>query len=372
MLERGVQMIYLTATLSLADEAEFMDIIKVQIPDDCKFRACTSWPNIAYSVVEHDIKQTEAVCQLVADKLQQYPALAKIIVYSSSIDTIKELGSALNCYTYYANVGSTEEKEQIQRQWGNADRQVVVASNAFGLGIDQPDVRGVIHVRPIYQIQNYGQESGRGGRDGQRCKAIILVKAGRQEALQAQSRQRSVHRAIKPTDKAQIEQEKVDRFINKEQCQRIYLDQEMDGRIDRVRCEDREEQCNVCQRDDQAIAEAEALRQAYIAEEEEQARYKHDQMLDSSIIIPSSDNILPSNSINIQANDNISPSSSIDIQANDNPSRSSSIELLDISRFASHRDALCSTPKKNPSSSIISSNLGFTADLITIAKQYKF
>jgi superfamily II DNA helicase RecQ len=72
MLERAVQMIYLTATLSPADEAEFMDIIKVQIPDDCKFHAPTSCPNIAYLVVEYSsvVEQTQAVCQLVAEKLQ--------------------------------------------------------------------------------------------------------------------------------------------------------------------------------------------------------------------------------------------------------------------------------------------------------------
>jgi hypothetical protein len=113
MIDRGVQMVYLTATLSPADEAEFLDIMKVEIPDDCKFRGRTSRPNIAYSVVEHDIDQTEAVCQLVAEKLQQYPAPAKMIVYSSNIETIKELASeeALNCHMYYADVGSAEEKD---------------------------------------------------------------------------------------------------------------------------------------------------------------------------------------------------------------------------------------------------------------------
>lgn len=118
MMDRGAQMVYLTATLSPADEAEFLDIIKVQFPDDCKFRGCTSRPNIAYSVAEYsiDIGQTEAVCQLVAEKLDQYPAPAKIIVYSSSIETIKELASkeALDCHMYYAHVGSAEEKDQIQ------------------------------------------------------------------------------------------------------------------------------------------------------------------------------------------------------------------------------------------------------------------
>ena len=63
-------MVYLTATLSLSKEDEFMDIIKVQIVDDCKFYSCTSCLNIAYLVVEYNNEQIEAVCQLVVKKLE--------------------------------------------------------------------------------------------------------------------------------------------------------------------------------------------------------------------------------------------------------------------------------------------------------------
>ena len=139
---------------------------------------------------------------------------------------------------------------------------MIVASNAFGLGIDQPDVRVVIHVGSIYRMRDYRQESGRGGRDGQRSEAIILVEAGRQEALQGQFR-RPVRRVISPMDKAQIEREKVNRFISGERCRRIHLDQDMDGRTNRIRCEEGEERCDVCWKDDEAAAEADALQQAF-------------------------------------------------------------------------------------------------------------
>jgi superfamily II DNA helicase RecQ len=89
----------------------------------------------------------------------------------------------------YADVGRVKEKDQIQQQWRNANGRVVVASNAFGLGIGQPDVQVVIHVWPIHRMRDYGQESGRGGRDGQRSEAIILVGVGRQDALQRQQAQ---------------------------------------------------------------------------------------------------------------------------------------------------------------------------------------
>ena len=107
-------MVYLIAMLSLSKEDEFIDIMKVQIADNCKFYSCTSRLNITYLVVKHNNEQIEVVYQLVAEKLEQYPSLAKIIVYNSSINTIKKLGSALDCHMYYANVGSNKEKDKIQ------------------------------------------------------------------------------------------------------------------------------------------------------------------------------------------------------------------------------------------------------------------
>jgi superfamily II DNA helicase RecQ len=126
-------------------------------------------------------------------------------------------------------------------------------------------------------VHSYGQESGRAGRDGQPSEAIIITGAGKQEALQNHHarlrRQPIVHRAvITEADKKRVDQEKVDRFISGAQCRRIVLDQEMDGRTDRVRCEEGEEHCDVCQKSDNIMEEAEELRQAYIAEQEKERR----------------------------------------------------------------------------------------------------
>jgi len=62
--QRGVQMVFLTTTLRPSDEAEFCNIMKVAIPKDCNFHACTSRANIAYSVEEYDNEQTKAVKQI--------------------------------------------------------------------------------------------------------------------------------------------------------------------------------------------------------------------------------------------------------------------------------------------------------------------
>ena len=82
----------------------------------------------------------------------------------------------------------------------------MVATNAFGLGIDRSDVRVVVHIGPIYQMRSYSQESGRAGRDGKRSEAIILMPVGRQEALQkaheqAQRRPAKFHISITAKEK---------------------------------------------------------------------------------------------------------------------------------------------------------------------------
>ena len=294
LIERGVQMVYLTATLPPHTEPEFMNIMRIKADDAHMFRSPTSRPNIAYSVVEY--KEDEfgrgditAVCRLVEQKSEEYAAPAKIIIYSSSIVTTQKVSSALGCHAYYRDVGDAAVKDEIRKAWESADGRVVVATNAFGLGIDRPDVRVVVHIGPIYQMRNYSQESGRAGRDGKRSEAIILMPIGRQEALQkaheqAQRRPGQFHISMTVKEKQRIEQQKVERFVSGAGCRRVCLDREMDGRIDRVRCEDEEERCDVCQASDAMIDDLEAQRQAYIQREQE----KQDRLIDSAINMPTS------------------------------------------------------------------------------------
>ncbi len=297
LVERGVQMVYLTATLPPHAEPEFMNIMKIRAEDVHIFRSPTSRPNIAYSAVEYEEDEfgrgdIAAVCKLVEEKLEEYAAPAKIIIYSSSIVTTQEVSSALDCHAYYRDVGDVAVKDEIRKAWESSDGRVIVATNAFGLGINRPDVRVVIHIGPIYQIRNYGQESGRGGRDGLRSQAIIMMPVGKQEALQrsheqAQRQPPKFHIAMTAKEKERIERQKVERFMSGAKCRRIYLDQEMDGRIDRVRCEDKEERCDVCCESDAMMEELEAKRQAHV-EEARKEQEKQGRLMDSAIDIPSS------------------------------------------------------------------------------------
>ncbi|GFR90921.1 ATP-dependent DNA helicase RecQ, partial [Elysia marginata] len=69
---------------------------------------------------------------------------------------------------------SKEEKEKVQKGWMNNEFPVMVCTNAFGMGIDKLDVRTVVHINLPESIENYYQETGRAGRDGNPAKAYLL------------------------------------------------------------------------------------------------------------------------------------------------------------------------------------------------------
>lgn len=85
---------------------------------------------------------------------------------------LRSLGYATAAY--HAGL-SAEERREIEGSWLGGKTQFVVSTNAFGMGIDKPDVRWVIHFQPPQLLSEYIQEIGRGGRDGKFADALTLV-----------------------------------------------------------------------------------------------------------------------------------------------------------------------------------------------------
>lgn len=86
---------------------------------------------------------------------------------------------------YHAGLKNTQ-RAQRQQQWINNQTRVMVATNAFGMGIDKPDVRTVIHLDLPDSLEAYFQEAGRGGRDGKKAFAILLYDDNNRSELERQ------------------------------------------------------------------------------------------------------------------------------------------------------------------------------------------
>ncbi|HSR54518.1 MAG TPA: helicase-related protein, partial [Acidobacteriota bacterium] len=129
--------------------------------------------NIAIEVAELPAPgRPEAVRQLLADKVRR-PA----IVYVPSRRQADELGMQMNAVgnsaTYHAGL-SSQRREKVQHDFQRSRLEIVVATIAFGMGIDKPDIRTVVHTGLPGSLEAYYQEIGRAGRDGKPSRAVLL------------------------------------------------------------------------------------------------------------------------------------------------------------------------------------------------------
>ena len=168
-LKPDVPILALTATATPEVVKDIMARLKFRAPNVLKKSFVRE--NIAYIVRYTENKEDQMV-----SILNRVPGTS--IVYVRSRKKTWETAQMLNrvgipAAFYHAGM-SNDEKDRVQDDWNKGIARVVVCTNAFGMGIDKPDVRTVIHLDAPDSLEAYFQEAGRAGRDGKPAYAVFL------------------------------------------------------------------------------------------------------------------------------------------------------------------------------------------------------
>lgn len=165
----GVPVLALTATATPEVVKDIQQ--RLAFKEENVFRMSFERKNLAYIVRRTESKQEELL-----HILKHVDGSA--IVYAHNRKRTKEYAQLLNengiTATFYHAGLNNDTKDQRQKSWVKGETRVMVATNAFGMGIDKPDVRLVVHVDIPDSPEAYFQEAGRGGRDSKKAYAVLL------------------------------------------------------------------------------------------------------------------------------------------------------------------------------------------------------
>jgi bloom syndrome protein len=171
----NIPILALTATATPKVKADIIN--QLSLPPDHKYFFSTfNRPEISYQV---RVKRMPfGVDPGIIDAVAEFPKTDCGIVYCFSRDSCHDYADVLtlqgfSAIPYHAKLGD-KQRAEAQERWTSGEVNIVCATIAFGMGIDKPNVRWVIHATVPHTVEGFYQESGRGGRDGKNCKSIVF------------------------------------------------------------------------------------------------------------------------------------------------------------------------------------------------------
>ena len=183
-----------TATPNVVDDIQE----RLHFQQKCVFRMSFERKNLTYIVSKTADKQNELIRLF---NLHEGSAIVYVRSRRHAREIAEHLSEAGFSATFYHAGLDHAQKDKRQRDWQHDRTRIMVATNAFGMGIDKPDVRLVVHYESPDSLEAYFQEAGRAGRDGKPAHAILLYNNN---------------------DHAKLEKRIVDTFPEKDYIRQVY------------------------------------------------------------------------------------------------------------------------------------------------------
>ncbi|KAL7159725.1 hypothetical protein ABFS83_01G046900 [Erythranthe nasuta] len=173
-----VPMVALTATATKKVQEDLMNML--HIPKCIKFVSSVNRPNLFYMVREKSSVGKSAIDGIAEYVQTSYPNNESGIVYCFSRKECEQVAKELRdrgiSADYYHADMDVHAREKVHMRWSSGKLQVIVGTVAFGMGINKPDVRFVVHHSLSKSMETYYQESGRAGRDGLPSECLLYFR----------------------------------------------------------------------------------------------------------------------------------------------------------------------------------------------------
>lgn len=180
-LQPSANVIALTATAKPKVVEDTMDALDFIAPK--LFKASFKRPNISYQVLHSEDKLYGLEQQL---KLHKGASIIYVRSRKACVEVHNYLEGKAFRSTFFHGGIPTKDKQQRLEQWMHNQVDIIVATTAFGMGIDKPDVKTVIHINLPESLESYYQEAGRAGRNDDNAYAVLLTNASDEQALKNQ------------------------------------------------------------------------------------------------------------------------------------------------------------------------------------------